>query len=194
VIVTNNIYLNNVSTLGVSENQDMGYRAAYSIPLFWLCMFSSEHLQHNDQIPFLAVDETKAIDNLSKRRAVIACLDPARLALYDQFYKRIVGATEPYWFMDMRQLVAVSGAEDLEMDLLRTFEALEDYTQALLTKNATSMQDHWFAHLLSEIKQKPEVYTHERLVGSSVDKSWPVPVHQGEVPKVSKNWWPFGRK
>ncbi len=201
--MANNVYLSNISIDHIPlEDQwntlkgTQEYQSRYNIPLFWLCMFSSEHIktivdEEGESIPYLIAPYDKVIDNMSKRRFVIACLDPARLALYDQFCKRIAQADQPSWFMEASQIVAMSGAEDLRDELLRTFAALEDYTTALLNKNAASMQNHWFVTLLSEVKQAPHIYTPEVLVGSSLDGSWPIRANRVEPSKPNKKWWRF---
>jgi hypothetical protein len=206
--MANYVHLSNIS-LGQMPTADQwktltpsqDYEARYSIPMFWLCMFSAEHIaltqaftddfgEHHEAYPYLLASHLRVVNNLSKRRLVIACLDPARLSLYDQFCKRASGATQDYWLMETSDIVAMSGPADLEAELVRSFAGLEDYTTALLNKDAASMQHHWMTLWLGDIKQHPEKYSDEVLIGSSADHTWPK-LKDVEIPKPAKKWWQF---
>ncbi len=182
------------------------YEAKNTLPLFWLCMFSEQDIAmtQNEVVdgaailayPYLLADQAAVTANLKQRRPVIACLDPARLALYDSFCSRINTATHPYWLLRTREIVGLSDADTFAQELGRTFDGLEEYQAALKSNDAVSLRDHWFAAYLSEVKQNHSSYM---LSGASTDSSW-LP-NENELPKQSedtelaatpaKKWWQF---
>jgi hypothetical protein len=182
------------------------YEAKNTLPLFWLCMFSEADVAVTpDEVvdgaamlsyPYLLADQAVVTMNLKERRSVIACLDPARLALYDSFCSRITTATHPYWLLRTREIVGMSDAEMFAQELDRTFDGLEEYQAALKSNDAANLRDHWFAAYLAEVKQNHSSYM---LSGASTDSSW-LP-NEIELPKLNeddevaatptKKWWQF---
>jgi hypothetical protein len=205
--MANSVYLSNISTNKMPKGSEwetmpssQEYQAKTGIPMFWLCMFSAEHItlpqnfnphESTDAYPFLIAEDDTVLTNLSRRRLVIACLDPARLTLYDLFCKRIAQATQNYWLLRTDDMALSMTPETLEAELLRSFAGLDDYVTALLNKDAARMGDHWMTAWLSNIKQHPETYTDTVLMGSSTDHSLPEVKSQGQSALPEKKWWQF---
>jgi hypothetical protein len=211
--VANYVYLNNVAVNRMLRDDewemlDTGqeYEAKNTLPLFWLCMFSEQDMaMTEDEVvagkavlayPYLLADQATVTTNIKLRRPVIACLDPARLALYDSFALRISTANHPYWLLRTSELVAMSHSETFASELARTFDGLEEYQAALKNNDAASLRDSWFAKYLADVKQTHSSYM---LSGASTDSSW-LP-NEIELPKLdeaeevtptpAKKWWQF---
>jgi hypothetical protein len=195
------------------ETFDAGqeYEAKNTLPLFWLCMFSEESLEMTEKgvengevtesYPYALAQQSDVLKNLAQRRTVIACLDPARLALYDSFCSRVSTATHPYWLLRTKELVGMSDAETFAQELIRTFDGLEEYRVALQKSDAARLRDSWFAAYLADVKQNHSSYM---LSGASTDSSWlPHEVETqtsrsiseatatAETTKTEKKWWQF---
>jgi hypothetical protein len=182
------------------------YEAKNTLPLFWLCMFSEADITlTQDEVfdgqavlayPYLLADQAVVTMNMKERRPVIACLDPARLALYDSFTSRVSTATHPYWLLRTREIVGMTDAKAFAQELMRTFDGLEEYQEALKKNDAARLRDSWFAKYLADVKQTHSSYM---LSGASTDSSW-LP-NEIELPKLdeaeevaptaAKKWWQF---
>lgn len=180
------------------------YEAKNTLPLFWLCMFSEQDIaMTEDEVvagqailayPYLLADQAAVTANMKQRRPVIACLDPARLALYDSFCSSVAIATHPYWLLRTREIVGMSDAETFARELVRTFDGLEEYQFALQHNDAANLRDSWFAKYLADVKQTHSSYM---LSGASTDSSWlphevesHKPAQSAEV-TPAKKWWQF---
>lgn len=211
--MANYVYLNNISVNRMLRDDewevlDAGqeYEAKNTLPLFWLCMFSEQDIaMTQDEVmdgeavlayPYLLADQAAVSTNVKLRRPVIACLDPARLALYDSFCARISTANHPYWLLRTREIVGMSDSESFAGELARTFDGLEEYQAALKSNNASSLRDHWFASYLAQVKTTHSSYM---LSGASTDSSWlPNEVQlpkqddaEEAAPTPAKKWWQF---
>jgi hypothetical protein len=211
--VANYVYLNNIAVNQMLRDDewevlDAGqeYEAKNTLPLFWLCMFSEQDIaMTQDEVvdgeavlayPYLLADQAAVTTNMKQRRPVIACLDPARLALYDSFCSRITTATHPYWLLRTREIVDMSDAETFARELVRTFDGIEEYQAALKENDAANLRDSWFAKYLADVKQTHSSYM---LSGASTDSSWlphEVESHRPteateSTPAPAKKWWQF---
>jgi hypothetical protein len=215
--LANYVYLNNIAVNRMLRDDewevlDAGqeYEAKNTLPLFWLCMFSEKDLamtqdeMMNDgttieAYPYLLAEQAVISRNLQQRRPVIACLDPARLALYDSFCSRISTATHPYWLMRTREIVGMSDADTFAQELVRTFDGLEEYRLALQKNDAARLRDSWFAKYLADVKQTHSSYM---LSGASTDSSFlPHEIETQEptetiedAAKPAKKWWQFWKQ
>jgi hypothetical protein len=214
--MANYVYLNNIAFNRMLRDDewealDSGqeYEAKNTLPLFWLCMFSERDMAMTqpdvdqqgktiEPYPYLLAEQSVVVRNLAQRRSVVACLDPARLALYDSFCSRISTAVHPYWLLRTREIVGMSGTETFAQELVRTFHGFEEYLLALKNNDAASLRDHWFAAYLAQVKQSHSRYM---LAGASTDSSWlpheieaqrpPETVQETEKEKPAKKWWQF---
>jgi hypothetical protein len=211
--VANYVYLNNVSVNRMLRDDewevlDAGqeYEAKNTLPLFWLCMFSEQDItMTKDEVidgqamyayPYLLADQAVVSSNVKQRRPVVACLDPGRLALYDSFCSSITTASHPYWLLRTREIVGMSDAETFARELVRTFDGLEEYQDALKNNDAASLRDSWFAKYLADVKQTHSSYM---LSGASTDSSWlphEVESHRPneeaeQASTPAKKWWQF---
>jgi hypothetical protein len=188
------------------------YESKNTLPLFWLCMFSEQDIvmtrdeldedgERIEPYPYLLAQQSAVVRGMTERRSVIACLDPARLALYDGFCSRIAAATHSYWLLRTKEAVDMSDPETFALELVRTFDGLEEYRAALQSSDAARLRDSWFATYLAEVKQN---YATAMLVGASTDGSWlPGEVKARDVKTEkgsesleasqapTKKWWEF---
>ncbi|MGL4611226.1 MAG: hypothetical protein ACRCYY_16395 [Trueperaceae bacterium] len=210
------LYLNNIETNHMLRDDewqalsgDQEYEAKNSLPLFWLCMFSEhdiamthDDVQQGPSYPYLLSDQGSVMSSLDERRHLIACLNPAHLALYDSFCRNIRAAVQPYWLLRTRDIVDMNDTETFAHELVRTFAGMTEYLTALYHNDAGNLQGHWFAAYLAEVKQTHSSYL---LAGASTDSSWlpnevdeqtsqhstPLAALNLAPSKGEKKWWQF---
>lgn len=182
------------------------YEAKASIPIFWLCLFSSSNIRmvqpnHNGfdddwrSYPYLMCSRKSGLDRLKERAPMMQkALGELRFALYTEWLQRI--EHEPYENILVRteELDWLGNEGELEGSLRKALKHLEQVCAEGSMRMSNAMNDIsglWSDEVLNECESS-------ELVGiSNESNSWPqrfepLPIRMQDVPKKHP-WWAFWR-